>query len=171
MPIANRLRIVGGVLVGTLALGGTYAGDVPPAPMHLSDVTLSASEHRTAEDFELLDVEEVRLRLTRLDGAMQGAQYRAAALLAIAEAPALKAALELAQFLLGRLRAGWYASGLWSSEAVAAQDASEVESVEDELFFRLHAIERAARLRAGELSPPDADRLDLLGDTLRAVRH
>jgi hypothetical protein len=118
-----------------------------------------------------LDVEEVQLRLTRLDGAMQGAQYRAAALLAIAEAPALKAALELTQFLLGRLRTGWYASGLWSSEAVTTQDASEVESVEDELFFRLHGIERAARLRAGELSPPDADRLDLLCDSLRAVRR
>ena len=33
------------------------------------------------------------------------------------------------QHLLGRLRAGWYASGLWSSEAVTVQDAAEVEAV------------------------------------------
>ena len=118
-----------------------------------------------------LDVEEVRLRLARLDGAMQGAAYRAAALLTSAESAPLKGALELAQFLLSRLRTGWYASGLWSGESVSAQDAAEVEAVEDELFFRLHAIERAAQLRAGELSPPDADRLDLLCDSLRAVRE
>jgi hypothetical protein len=117
------------------------------------------------------DVAQVQARLTRLDGAMQAAQYRAAALVSTAESPALKGALELTQYLLGRLRTGWYASGLWSSEAVTAQDAAEVESVEDELFFRLHAIERAAQLRAGELSLPDANRLDLLCDSLRAVRQ
>lgn len=52
MPIANRFRVVGGAVVATLALGGAYAGDSPSAPIHLSDVELSASEHRAAEDFE-----------------------------------------------------------------------------------------------------------------------
>ena len=112
---------------------------------------------------------DVQLRLARLDGALLAAQYRADALAAGAETPTLQAAIELARFLLGRLRTGWYASGLWSADAVNDQNASEVEAVEDELFYRLHAVERAARLRAGDLSPADADRLDLLCDSLRAV--
>ena len=48
---------------------------------------------------------------------------------------------------------------------------AEVESIEDKLFFRLNAIERAALLCAGALPPSDADRLDLLCDSLRAVRQ
>ena len=112
---------------------------------------------------------DVQLRLARLDGALRAAQYRADALAVGAETPTLQAAIELARFLLGRLRTGWYASGLWSADAVNDQNASEVEAVEDELFYRLHAVERAARLRAGDLSPADADRLDLLCDSLRAV--
>lgn len=112
---------------------------------------------------------DVQLRLARLDGALRAAQYRADALAAGAETPTLQAAIELARFLLGRLRTGWYASGLWSADAVNDQNASEVEAIEDELFYRLHAVERAARLRAGDLSPADADRLDLLCDSLRAV--
>ena len=112
---------------------------------------------------------DVQLRLARLDGALRAAQYRADALAAGAETPTLQAAIELARFLLGRLRTGWYASGLWSADAVNDQNASEVEAIENELFYRLHAVERAARLRARDLSPADADRLDLLCDSLRAV--
>jgi HD-GYP domain-containing protein (c-di-GMP phosphodiesterase class II) len=113
-----------------------------------------------------LEVGEVQLRLARLDAALGAAQVGAETLAAGAETPALKEALALAQHLLGRLRTGWNASGLWSSEALAPQDAAEVEAVEDELFFRLHAIERAAQLRAGELPPADAGRLRLLCDSL-----
>ena len=58
------------------------------------------------------------------------------------------------------------ASGLWSDQAVASQDAAEVEAVEDELLFRLRAIERAAVLRAGELPEEDAQRLRRLCDSL-----
>ena len=50
MPIANRFRVVGGAVVATLALGGAYAGTSPTAPLHGSDVELSASEHRAAEE-------------------------------------------------------------------------------------------------------------------------
>jgi len=113
---------------------------------------------------------EVQARLARLEAALQGAMYRADALVQSAASPALREALALAQYLLGRLRAGWFASGLWSSQAVEPQDAAEVEAIEDELFFRLCAIARAAQLRAGELPPADLDRLDMLCDTLRAVR-
>ncbi len=114
---------------------------------------------------------EVQDRLTRLDAALQAAQFRADALVTSAASPALRETLGLAQHLLGRLRTGWFASGLWSSEAVMADNASEIESIEDELFFRLNGIERAARLCAGDLPPADADRLDLLCDTLLAVRQ
>ena len=109
-----------------------------------------------------LGVDEIQVRLTRLDVALQSAHNQAGSLLLAAETPALKDALGLAQHLLARLRTGWNASGLWSKECVAAQDAAEVEAIEDELLFRLHAIGRAAMLRAGDLAEEDAQRLDLL---------
>jgi hypothetical protein len=118
-----------------------------------------------------LDTSEVQTRLARLDAAMQAAQHRVDTLSSTAASPALKETLVLALHLLGRLRTGWYASGLWSSQAVVADNTTEVESIEDELFFRLNGIERAARLCAGDLPPADADRLDLLCDSLCAVRQ
>ena len=70
---------------------------------------------------------------------------------------------------VGRLRTGWYASGLWSADAFGnAQDTAEVEAVEDELFFRLQGIERATRLRAGALTDADTQVLERLCDDLRA---
>ncbi len=152
---------------------------VVPGEFELSWVGRIAAAAQTQRAAQALDPEleasavpsavEVQVRLARLDGALRAAQYRADALAAAVETPALRSAIELAQFLLGRLRTGWYASGLWSAEAVDEQNADEVDAVEDELFYRLHAIERAARLCAGDLSPADADRLDLLCDSLRAV--
>ena len=102
-----------------------------------------------------MGIEEVNHRLARLGEALQAAQSNANALLAIAKTPSFKAAVELSQHLLARLRLGWNASGLWSTEAVAQQDTPEVEAIEDELLFRLRAIQRAALLCAGKL--PDAD--------------
>jgi hypothetical protein len=43
----------------------------------------------------------------------------------------------------------------------------EVAAVEQELSFRLRAIERAAQLRAGELPAEDQERLQLLCGSLR----
>jgi HD-GYP domain-containing protein (c-di-GMP phosphodiesterase class II) len=113
---------------------------------------------------------EVQGRLERLDAAMQAAERQAEELLKQAESPPLRNALLLSTHLLGRLRLGWNASGLWSAEAVSARDAAEVEAIEDELIFRLRAIERAALLRAGELAPGDAARLGRLCEVLRAMR-
>jgi hypothetical protein len=116
-----------------------------------------------------LEPSEVQSRLAWLDAALQSAHDSAQALSAEAELPALREAVALALHLLGRLRTGWYASGLWSTESVSAQDAAEVESVEDELFFRLRSIERATRLRAGKLPPPQAQQLNAFCDGLNAV--
>jgi HD-GYP domain-containing protein (c-di-GMP phosphodiesterase class II) len=113
---------------------------------------------------------EVQGRLERLDAALQAAERQADELLAQAESPPLKNALLLSIHLLGRLRLGWNASGLWSAEAVSVRDAAEVEAIEDELIFRLRAVERAALLRAGELAPGDAARLGRLCEALRAMR-
>ncbi len=118
-----------------------------------------------------LDLAQVQTRLARLDAALQLAQQTTLALQPLVETPRMKDALAVAQHLLGRLRAGWYASGLWSSEAVAEHDAAEVEAVEDELFFRLRCIARAAQLRAGELPPGDANKLGQLCDALQAIGH
>lgn len=111
----------------------------------------------------------LQARLEQLDAALRGAKESFDELAVSAESPALKGALDLARHLLGRLRTGWYASGLWSSEAVQAQDAGEVEAVEDELFFRLRTIERAAYLRAGELAPAEAARLEAACSVLRQI--
>jgi len=116
-----------------------------------------------------LGLAEIQARLSRLDAALQVAHHHASSLLLSAETPALKDALGLAQHLLSRLRTGWNASGLWSPDAVNAQDSAEIEAVEDELLFRLQAVQRAALLRAGELPPEDAQRLDLLCESLASA--
>ncbi len=109
-----------------------------------------------------LPIDAVQARLTRLDAALQSTLASATEALEQAETGALKSGLLLASHLLGRLRTGWYASGLWNAEAIAEQDAAEVEAVEDELYFRLRGIERAVRLAAGPLPPPDTLRLEQL---------
>jgi hypothetical protein len=118
-----------------------------------------------------LPIDEVQARLTRLDAALQGTLETVGELSDGAESGKLKDALTLSRHLLGRLRTGWFASGLWSAEAISEQDAAEVEAVEDELYFRLRGIERAARLSAGELPTPDAQRLDQLCTEINAWAH
>jgi hypothetical protein len=115
-----------------------------------------------------LNSSEVQARLGRLDAALRTAEEGAADLASAAEFPALKGAVSLSRHLLARLRVGWNASGLWSAQALSARDVAEVEAIEEELVFRLRAIERAALLRAGELAPGDTVRLQALCESLRA---
>ena len=116
-----------------------------------------------------LKAADARMRLARLDAALAAALDGVAEAKGRSEATSLIDALGLAQHLLGRLRTGWYASGLWSADAFgSAQDAAEVEAVEDELFFRLQGIERAMRLRAGALADRDTQVLERLCEDLRA---
>jgi len=111
--------------------------------------------------------DEVRQRLQRLVTTLATARDCTAALLPEVHTPTLKDAITLASHLLGRLRTGLAASGLWHPSAVTEQDLGEIEAVEDELRFRLWTIDRAARLRAGSLPDGDATRLEQLGDALR----
>jgi hypothetical protein len=145
---------------------------VVPGEFDLSWVgRIAQAAHSQPALHATLGPSEMQARLTALDAALQAAQDCATALVGAAESLALKDALGLAQHLLARLRAGWNASGLWTHQAVAPQDAAEVEAVEDELHFRLQTIQRAALLRAGKLPPTDMRRLNLLCDQLVARGH
>lgn len=109
---------------------------------------------------------EIRARRAALEEVLQAAEDNAALLAVGAGSADMLAALELAQFLIGRLRAGWNESGLWSPQAAAGSDAAEVEAMEDELYFRLRGVQRAVMLRGGELLADEAARLKLLCDSL-----
>lgn len=115
-----------------------------------------------------LSREDIQLRLSLLDAALQTAQAGIVALASAAQSQALMDALGLAQHLLARLRKGWNASGLWTEGAVAVQDAAEVEAVEQELLSRLRGIHRATMLRAGKLPAGDLQSLTVLGEQLGA---
>ena len=154
-PSLARASIALRVVPGEYELG--WVGAIADAARALP--ALSA-EHSVAD---------VRARLARLDGALHVAKERFDELALSAESQALKSALVLALHLLERLRTGWYASGLWSNEVLQAQDAGEVEAVEAELLFRLRAIERVTCLRAGELLPDEAQRLQGVCDMFRQL--
>ncbi|HEY0821052.1 MAG TPA: HD domain-containing phosphohydrolase [Rhizobacter sp.] len=115
-----------------------------------------------------LTPEEIRVRLSLLDAALQTAHAGIVALASTAQSQALMDALTLAQGLLARLRKGWATSGLWSDGELAVQDLAEVEAVEQELLFRLRAIRSATLLRAGKLPAGDLQSLQILGEQLGA---
>lgn len=138
-----------------------------PGEFDLSWVGLISYSARAQPPLQAtLSQEEIESRLMRLDVGLQLAQNRASAMLIAAESDELKDALVLATHLLTRLRTGFNASGLWSRGVVAPQDCAEVEAVEDELVFRLHAIKRAVMLRAGELDSEEKLRLEVMCDGL-----
>ena len=113
-----------------------------------------------------LSEDEIHQRRVALDASLQMAHAGMVALASTAQSQALMDALGLALHLLGRLRLGWNASGLWSDEAAGAADAAEVEAIEHELQFRLRGIHRATLLRAGKLPAGDLQSLNLLGEHL-----
>ncbi len=114
----------------------------------------------------VMEEADIEARLAALGGVLQAAEHNVASLAADPQAAALRDALQLADFLLRRLRTGWNESGLWNPRALASPDAAEVEALEDELYFRLRGVQRATLLRAGKLPPEAAGRLDTLCDSL-----
>jgi hypothetical protein len=113
----------------------------------------------------VMDAEDVQARLDALGGVLTAAESKVATLCASTHLPAMKQALDLSQFLLGRLRAGWNESGMWNPRALLSPDAAEVEMMEDELYFRLRGVQRATLLRAGQLPAPQAEALGALCDS------
>ncbi len=114
----------------------------------------------------VMEPADIQQRLSALSEVLGAAEQRVDALAATAQLPALQQALELAGFLLGRLRTGWNESGLWNPSALLSADAAEVEALEDELYFRLRGVQRAALLRAGTLPAPEAGQLQELCESL-----
>ncbi|TXC67348.1 hypothetical protein FSC37_21555 [Piscinibacter aquaticus] len=109
---------------------------------------------------------EIRARRAALGEVLQAAED-GIALLAVGErSAAMMQALELASFLVARLRIGWNESGLWHADAATGADAAEVEAMEDELFFRLRAVQRAVTIKAGDLPAPEAQALAALCESL-----
>jgi HD domain len=143
---------------------------VVPGEFDLAWVGHVAKASRAAvKQATTMDAAALQARLVRLDEALQAAHDRIGVLEPSAETLPLKDALALARHLLQRLNVGRHASGLWDVAVVTAQDAAEVHAVQGELIFRLQAIQRAARLRAGALPAADQERLDHLCDGLDLV--
>ena len=109
---------------------------------------------------------DIQARLTALGQVLAQAEAHVAQHAAQATLPALQGALGLATFLLTRLRIGWNESGLWNPQALISADAAEVEALENELYFRLRGVQRAALLLAGQLPAPEAASLGELCDSL-----
>ena len=142
---------------------------VVPGEFDLNWVGHIAAASRSAPGMQArFDPAVVSQRLQRLNAGLVSAQTAAGALAASAGSKALKDTMALVGHLLGRLRTGWNASGLWCAEGLSEQDAAEVDAVEHELSFRLRSIERAALLRAGALPAPEAQLLDAFCASLRA---
>ena len=114
----------------------------------------------------VMEPADIRARRAALGEVLQAAEDNVALLGVGERSPALRAALELASFLVARLRVGWNESGLWHPQAASGADAAEVEAVEDELYFRLRGIQRAVLMRAGELPAEEAATLAALCDSL-----
>jgi hypothetical protein len=112
-----------------------------------------------------MEPDDIQARLAALGEVLTAAEHNVSMLAAQAELPAMKTALDLSQFLLGRLRAGWNESGMWNPRAMVSSDAAEVEALEDELYFRLRGVQRATLLLAGKLPPAEAATLGSLCDS------
>ena len=114
----------------------------------------------------VLAPEDIRARRAALGEVLQAAEDDIA-LLAVGERSAgMMQALELASFLVARLRIGWNESGLWHADAATGADAAEVEAMEDELYFRLRGVQRAVMMKAGELPADEAGALAALCESL-----
>ena len=114
----------------------------------------------------VMEVGDIQARLDALGQVLTKAEVKVAQLAEQAQLPALQDTLGLAQFLLGRLRTGWNESGLWNPQALVNADAAEVEALEDELYFRLRGVQRAALLQAGPLPAQEAAQLGELCESL-----
>jgi len=127
-------------------------------------VTQAASAQ--APQKSVMDPADIQARLVALGDVLTAAETNVAAVAGRSKLLAMKKALELSQFLIGRLRAGWNESGMWNPDAMVAADAAEVEALEDELYFRLRGVQRATLLAAGKLPPEETAVLNEVCESL-----
>jgi hypothetical protein len=171
-PLGRLLCVTEGALCALRREGATLARAsvslrVVPGEYDMACIgPISQAAHQQPQPQAARSVAEIQGRLTGLELTLQAAQDSVAVLLDGSPSPSLKDALHLAGYLLGRLRAGWNASGLWSQESLTEADAPEIEAVEDELLSRLWGIQRAVMLRAGKLHPNDQQSLLQLFDDI-----
>ncbi len=100
---------------------------------------------------------DLQARLAAFDTTLNDALARLDELMRRHHSAPLLEAGEQARHLIQKLRGGWNESGLWCLAAIGIEQAAEAEAVQAALLARLHAIERAARLTAGPLLPPEED--------------
>lgn len=112
------------------------------------------------------DPEDVRARRAALAEILSAAEQRIDACTRDGNSPGLRAALQVAAFLVAKVRIGWNESGLWHDAAAGGADAGEVEAMEDELFFRLRGVQRSVLMRVDGLPDREVDRLRALCETL-----
>jgi len=109
---------------------------------------------------------DIAARLDALGELLSAAELDVDALAAQPGRPGTRKALELPRYLLSRLRAGWNESGLWSASAMTSGDPAEIEALEDEIYFRLRAVQRATLLNAGQLPAAEKAQLAELCESL-----
>lgn len=114
----------------------------------------------------VMEPADIQARLVALSAVLGQAEDNVAHLAGLGTLPGLKGPLRLAHYLLTRLRTGWNESGLWNPQALVNADAAEVEALEDEIYFRLRAVQRATLLLAGPLPEAEATALNELCDSL-----
>jgi hypothetical protein len=126
--------------------------------------TVVAAARRASQLVPHLSDQELHNRLDNLDSNLAIALERLEGLIEDTPSPAsLRHAVVLGHHLVKRLRDGWNASGLWSTDGIEGEDAAEAETVCVALQGRLEAIERSVRLTAGQgLSDDEQETLDQL---------
>lgn len=132
---------------------------------HLSG-PLSKAARSVAPMVAKRSLADLRSDLSHLDVALQTAMGGLDTILPPMPSPNLQRTAELTRHLLHKLRGGWNESGLWGPGAIGAEEVAEAEAVKDALRGRLFAIERVARLSAGELKAEEQDCLDTLCTSL-----
>ena len=173
-PLGRMLAVTEAALAALRGDGASLARAsvalrVVPGEFDLTWIGRIADASRLPSLGAAADPARLQQALKRLDAGLASALASAETLADTAGHPSLQGALALARHLLGRLRTGWYASGSWTPDAIAPQDAAEIDAVARELAWRLGGIERAVRLRAGELPAADAERLETFAGVLQAA--
>jgi hypothetical protein len=137
-----------------------------PGEFDLTWVGHVARAARAQPELEpVIDPEDVCARRAALGEVLSAAERRVASLARDGESPGMRAALQVAAHLVGRIRAGWNESGLWHATA-GDVDAGEVEAMEDELYFRLRGVQRTVLMRLDGLPAGDVERLRALCEAL-----